>query len=247
VQCLKVRAKELEACTWLDKGLIIPRGIIEQAKKVIESGEVCITFGVGHFALAVHDSLEFATLRSRPIEMPYPPFAEVINEASYAIQHGERLAGDATSFDRGIIAQATKIAASFGTKAIATFPGDGKRPAVIVFPGVPGAMLIVPPMIVEGAALPAATAALMPSALKRTIAALKAHATRHDKDAKAAKNESARINHQGQAKEIRDRIAELMTASQRALPAPAVEAKPARVAKRETIAPASPKSSANMH
>jgi hypothetical protein len=251
VQRLDVDAEELEKCNWIKDGLILPRETIERASKVINAGHVRISFGKGHFAFELYDDLDATRLRSRAIDLRYPDFIPILESASQSLMQGERLPGEATSFNPENIAQAAKIAATLNTKAMATFPGDGKNPGVITFPNVPGAMLIIQPLskFEPSRALHAETAAVLgANGLKRSIAALKAHATRRDKEAKGAKSESVRKLHQEEAQRLRKRIAELQAATVKVLPAPKPPTAEASPSKTETLVSAAPSSTpANIH
>lgn len=248
VQTIPVDPEQAKACTWLDDGgILIPRHVLLRAQS-IPADRAWLGYGKDHPWFILRDCEkeddERFRIRERPLKCAYGlNYVKDLESAAAALASTtERLPGDAATLDRDLITLATKVAKGFGAGSIATYPGDGTKPGVITFPGVPGVMFIIP---MQMAALEAGTARLVgDSALKGTIAALKAHATRHRNAARDAKNEKTKEAEKQMVQQIEQRIAALTNCTKglpapppaKALPAPAPEAK-----KPDTVVPAAAK------
>jgi hypothetical protein len=236
VQSFPATEAELQQCTWLDKGIIIPREIAERARKALPDQPI-VEFGAGQPRLVIRDAKDEVTLRGAPIESAFPDYAKVMTDAGKVLEGGERGPLDATTQDPKLTQLAVKVASCLDSKSINIFQGPTRSGAsVYTFGGAPGVLLLVMPMQAEAEVMPATTARLIgPAGLKGTLAALRAHQTRNLKAAKAEKDPKKKKAAQDLADSFKSRIAALVAASSKALPAPV---SPVKIEKPET--PVSP-------
>jgi hypothetical protein len=88
--------------------------------------------------------------------------------------------------------------------------GELNAPKVFDFVGWPGAVLVILPALVVQKALPLQTAAILDSATRGTLAALRAHVTRNVEWAADATDEAKKAEFEAKAQGFRDRIAAVL-------------------------------------
>jgi len=222
------KVTESKAFKWLDEGVIIPRVLLDRAARALPAdvqqqggGRAFLQFDPVAKRLTFRDSFSEVTLRGVPVDGKFPDYQRVLSAAGASLTTGERTPGEATSFDPKYVGDAMKLAKLYESKSIATYPGDGKDAGIITFAGRANVLYVVMPMRAGGPTLEAGAARLIGApGLSRTIAALRAHATRHTQAAKASKDEKVKAREKAAADELLQRIADLQAATGKALPAP---------------------------
>jgi hypothetical protein len=92
--------------------------------------------------------------------------------------------------------------------------GSTDAPLVFGFDGWPGAVLVVAPMQLATNAVSRETAAIMAPAVKLTLAALRAHATRNHAWAEEATNPRIKADYEAKARGFEERVAKIVAQTQ---------------------------------
>ena len=151
-------------------------------------------------------------------------------------------AGTATAFDAKYIKAAGAMATTIGASGMQLFIQEDNGPTVATFPGQDGAILILMPLRGTPIAISADTAALMPQAMKGTLAALRAHATRTQEALAAPDLDPGQKGPLAtKLASFNERIAAIVAGTTPALPAPdakKAKAAAAKLARAEKLAQA---------
>lgn len=214
---------------WGEKGLLLNRADLDRISKFINKGEAQdleVSYGPGHLHAIVREIGGIATFTLTPNDHPYVQYQRVLDGVK-AFNGGERRPTEATCINPAYMKAAGAVAAVLESTGVFAFMDDADGPCAFTFDGVPGAILLAMPMkpdpAQKAAALPAATVRLLSDgAIKGSIAALKAHATRIRKQidamsaaAKGSKNpvdQSAIGKLAAQERGFLDRASELASA-----------------------------------
>lgn len=185
---------------WLDTGVIIPAdmlaaklAIIDKAQGHLDKGNrpVEIAFADHAQHLEVRDPLGFNVFKVKPIDGTFPDYGQLIGGFGGAFDDVDRGEFQPTAFDPKYLKSVGEIATRLGAKAVLSYTmpddvaKDGKRtpsPTLFTFGGL-GVALVVMPMKAD-APMPDADRFVISSAIKSSVAALRAHETRNRKAAK---------------------------------------------------------------
>jgi hypothetical protein len=203
---------------WLSAGVTVSLDLLKDQLGIIEKlgGEAAIvSYQTGAARVLLSDLREYVTFRSFPVEGEFPNYD--------AMMSGIDLSGHTTLDLASTAYQATyfkgvaDLAKLLGSQSVQVFgsAGDGK-PTLITFPGCPGAVLVLMPLVAETTIAPQ-TARVIGGAVAGTLAALRAHRTRWEK--KLAKLPSSRAI-QKKIEEYDQRIDAIVACTAPALPAP---------------------------
>jgi DNA polymerase III beta subunit-like protein len=204
---------------WGEEGVMLPREDLDRIAKFIGKGtsspDFEISFGKGHPHAVVSEVAGIGTFTVNPINGTYAKYQAVLDTLS-VFNGGERKPTEGVCMNPAYLKSAGAIAAALESPGIYSFMDESSsKPSAFTFEGVAGAVLIVMPMRVAqaAAALPAATARLIgDAAMRGSIAALKAHATRIKKQIEATKDKAEVAKLEAVAKGYTDRAAELTAA-----------------------------------
>jgi len=185
---------------WLDIGVIIPAdmlaaklAIIDKAQSHLEKGNrpVEIAFADGASHLEVRDAQGFNVFKVKQIDGAFPDYVQRMGGFGGAFDDSDRGEFQPTAFDPKYLKSVGDIATRLGAKAVLAYgmPDDiaknGKRsprPSLFTFGGL-GVALVVMPMRTEPV-MHEADRIVLSSAIKSSVAALRAHETRNRKAAK---------------------------------------------------------------
>lgn len=185
---------------WLDAGVIIPAdmlaaklAIIDKAQGHLDKGNrpVEIAFADNAPTLEVRDPLGFNVFKVKPIDGQFPDYGQLIGGFGGAFDDDDRGEFQPTAFDPKYLKSVGDIATKLGAKSVLSYsmPDDvakngerSKRPTLFTFGGL-GVALVVMPMRGEPT-MHEADRIVLSSAIKSSVAALKAHETRNRKAAK---------------------------------------------------------------
>jgi hypothetical protein len=215
---------------WLDDvGVIVDRERLPTVLKLAgtdDGDEVELSFGK-HHPQFVAEVGGWATLKLGKHDGRFPDLSAVIAGGAEALMHEGAVPMEAAGLDPAYVKLAAQIATQLGAPNVRAFTGNSVGASVFTF-GSSAAALYVMPMR-ESAEVSTATVALLAPAVRRTMAALKAHETRLLEAAKDAKPEAA-DELKAKAATFAQRIKALAAeAGDKALPAP--KAKAAKAAK----------------
>jgi hypothetical protein len=227
---------------WLDDvGVIVDRERLPTVLKLAgtdEGDEVELSFGKNHPQF-VAEVGGWATLKLAKHDGRFPDLSAVISGGAEALMHEGAVPMEAAGLDPAYVKLAASIATALGAPNVRAFTGNSVGASVFTF-GNSAAALYVMPMR-DAAQVSTSTVALLAPAVRRTMAALKAHETRLLEAAKSAKPEAA-DELKAKAAAFAQRIKALAVESgDKALPAPkAKAAKPAEGPKVVQLKPATP-------
>jgi hypothetical protein len=220
---LSVEAEEAKLPAWLDKGIIIPAEGLKARLALIEDDEVRIGYAEGAPRLELADKGGGAVFRLSPIDGTYPDYRAVMAGGGDAFLSGNTGDFASVALESQHMKGVADIAKALDCESVRAFAGGDEpgTPRVLTFPSFPGAVLYLMPAKADGRpVLQADTRALLAPALKATVAALKAHATRWHNALKDAKTETARGIARERIAAYGTRIADAIRAEAKGLPAP---------------------------
>ncbi|HXD08173.1 MAG TPA: hypothetical protein VN680_19265 [Burkholderiaceae bacterium] len=206
---------------WVDDvGVIVDRERLPTLLKLAgtaEGDEVELSFGKNHPQL-VADVGGWATLKLGKHDGRFPDLNAVISGGAEALTHEGAVPLEAAGLDPAYVKLAAQISTQLGAKVVRAFTGNSAGVSVFTFADAAAALYIMP--MRDASQVSASTAAILAPAIRRSMAALKAHETRLLEAAKSAKPEAAE-DLKAKAAAFAQRIKALATAAgDRALPAP---------------------------
>jgi hypothetical protein len=204
---------------WLTSGVTISLELLKDQLGIIEKlgGEAAIvSYQTGAARVLLSDPREFVTFRSFPVEGDFPNYDAVLNGIDLSGHTTLDLAS--TAYQATYFKGVADLAKLLGSQSVQVFGSAGNgKPTLITFPGCPGAVLVLMPLVAETTIAPQ-TARVIGGAVAGTLAALRAHRTRWEK--KLAKLPSSRAI-QKKIEEYDQRIDAIVARTAPALPIPA--------------------------
>ena len=206
---------------WLEAGVTISLGLLRDALGLIEKlggDDVVVSYQTDAPRVLLSDPREHVTFRSFPLAGTFPKYDSVLSGID--LSGHTTLDLDSTAYQAAYLKGAADLAKLLGSKSVQVFGAAGEgKPTLVTFPGCPGAVLVLMPLVTETTIAPQ-TARVIGGAIAGTLAALRAHRTRWEK--KLAKLPSSRPI-QKKIEEYDQRIDAIVSRTAPALPAPAHE------------------------
>ena len=205
---------------WGTAGVMIPRAELDRIAKFIGKGTeeepatIEVSYGRNHQHIVISAVGDIGTFKVTPQEGQFVDYRRTVEKVR-AFNGGERKPTEATCINPAYMKAAGAIAATLGSTGVYAFMESGSEPCAFTFHDVPGAVLIQMPIRQDKPekALAVETIRLLgDSAMRGSIAALKAHATRCRKQIEATKDKAEIEKLQTQEKGFLSRAAELQTA-----------------------------------
>jgi hypothetical protein len=217
--------------SWLTAGLLLDAdGLKSRVGLLTKLGssesEVRISFASGAITAELSDKAETARFRIGLQSGTFPDYERILSDRSFASldADGEQAAGDwqPIGINSSFLKQCGELAklleggldksqrSKLGMVVRAFTGGDANAPLVFDFSTWPGALLVVMPVALPSPNIAKETAALLAPALRASLAALRAHATRNTGWAEAATDPGAKAAFEQKAKAFEQRIADLM-------------------------------------
>ena len=204
---------------WLEAGVTISLGLLRDALGLIEKlggDDVVVSYQTEAPRVLLSDPREHVTFRSFPLAGTFPKYDSVLSGID--LSGHTTLDLDSTAYQAAYLKGAADLAKLLGSKSVQVFGAAGEgKPTLVTFPGCPGAVLVLMPLVTETTIAPQ-TARVIGGAIAGTLAALRAHRTRWEK--KLAKMPSSRAI-QKKIEEYDQRIDAIVSRTAPALPAPA--------------------------
>ena len=235
--------KEGGTPAWLSGGIILSnRGLrarLSLMQKVSEARDVRVGFAKGADAAELSDTVRNCIFKMPTVAGEYPDYEAVIGAQSFVVLDDDgraqakewqpvginsRFLKDCADVAKQLEAGLDREERSVGGMVIRAFNGgDSTMPMIFDFSTWPGAILVVMPARLASNSTSKETAQLLAPAVKLTVAALRAHATRWQ--VKADESDGAeKVAAQAKADEFRARVDAIL----KLVPAsfPQVSAKP---------------------
>ncbi|MCG5243959.1 hypothetical protein MCW82_29735, partial [Azospirillum doebereinerae] len=235
---------------WLDQGVTLAAGGLKARLALLaEAGPmVRATYSAGRPRLELADALHHTAFQVSVIEPAFPDYRKMIGKSAggfSAEDHGDFVP---TGFKVEMLKGVAEIAKLLGGKdaRVGIYARDPASPAIVTFPAQPGALLYALPVAIN-TTMAEQTAAILAPGIRGTLAALRAHQTRHAKAAADKKaTPEARATAQAKAEEYAQRISNVVARSGGidSLPAPAAPTAPEAPAKPPKAKPAAPRTPA---
>jgi len=231
---------------WLDQGVTLTaQGLKARLALLADAGPmVRATYSAGQPRIELADPLHHTAFQVGVVEARFPDYRKMIGTMAggfTAEDHGDFIP---TGFAGEMLKGVAEIAKLLGGKdaRVGIYARDPASPAIVTFPAQPGVLLYALPVAIN-VKLADQTAAILAPGIRGTLAALRAHQTRH---AKAATDKTAtpeaRATAEAKAKEYAERIRNVVERSGGidSLPAPTAPAEPAKPPKAAKTAKAKP-------
>jgi hypothetical protein len=222
------------APAWLEDGVLLPAAELKPLLALLarrtDGGRFRLGWAPELPKAEIADHVGDTTFRVAVIADSFPPYEPVIANAADAVDGGERAPLDSTAFEAKHLKAAAELQKVIGARGVHALLGGTGSPSLFTFAGRPGVALYIATLVGAGAAIEAATAAILAPGLKATLAALKAHQTRAAQKAEAESDATERQRLEARAAEFADRIAAIITGAGLTLPAPEGEAAVAETA-----------------
>jgi hypothetical protein len=241
--------------SWLKAGLMLDRGDLKKRVSMLatieEASVVLISYSAGARRAELADPERSAVMQV-PIANParFPPYDQVLTEASFTTlrEDGEDDTKDwqAVGFNSRSLRYCGDIAKILETglpkdqrpkegMVIRAFGGQDGAPKAFDFPQAPGIILVMQPIPAGYLPIPAETATLLAPgltpALKLTVAALRAHATRWKQRALEAEDSSDKQAAMDKAVSFQARVDAVLARApsmQAQIEGPSIEPEPAK-------------------
>ena len=207
---------------WLGKGITVPLALFREQLMMIEKlggDSAVISYGTGAPRLLLSDPHDNVTFRLFPVEGDFPAYDGMF--ASINLSSRETLDLESTGYQAAYLKGVADLAKLLESPTVQVFGAGDDKPTLIMFPGCPGAVLaLMPVMGLRDQALAPQQARILNPAITGTIGALRANRTRTM--ARLEKMPNNRLL-QKKIEDYDQRINTLITRTQpqTALPAPA--------------------------
>ncbi|MGH6967544.1 MAG: hypothetical protein ACREEN_00365 [Stellaceae bacterium] len=212
--------------SWLEKGLIVAGEGLKAKLALIDSSDpgdsplARIGYATRQAKASLEDVGGDLTMKCAIIDGQFPDYDRVIAGSRATFEGGERAPLDSASFATAKMKGVGEIGTMLGAAAVhviqAANPTD---PSVVTFDEVPGVALYLMPFT-AGAAVAPETAAIIAPGLRGSIAALKAHKTRAEADAKRAKDPRDKAAAEARVTSYNARISAILIGTGKQLPPP---------------------------
>lgn len=214
---------------WLEPGIIIQaEGLKPRLALLAADGDLTIRVehSAGNPRVTLTDVLKTVVFRQPVVDAAFPDYRQLVGTFADTFTPEQPLDFKPVGFKAGLLKGAAELAKILCGKEdlLAVYANEASGAAAVTFPACPGALLYMmsqraPETMAE------ATSAILTPAIRGTLAALRAHQTRHLRAAQDAAGEAERGAAKAKADEIGQRIAAILhrTRFAEALPAPAAE------------------------
>lgn len=220
--------------SWLTAGIIVSADAMKKRLQLImgmsDNRMIKITHTAGSGFVLLSDEDDAAVFKVDVIRGPYPDYTAKIGADSFAVLDADGQPQGREWETIGINSQYLKHCGDIAKLLDAGLPkkernkagmivrafnsGKPTAPLIFDFSTWPGAILVMLPARGADQVTHRATAALMAPAVKLTLAALRAHATRQLAWAEAATDPIIKADHEAKAAEFVRRVAEIVTRTQ---------------------------------
>jgi hypothetical protein len=211
---------------WARTGVIVSREMLAESLALLgKVGEgVFLKFGENMHHVELSDALGQFKCSISVVGGDYPKYQQVINSQSGALCAVDRAALESASIDPAYLKGAGALAQVLEAEAVTPFIGSSKEAVVFSINAVWPTMLYVMPKLGSNQKLQVNESQLRlvgPTALKGTLAALRAHHTRCKQSLSGQKSDKERAAVEAKMAGIQARIDAVLAASAKPLPAPA--------------------------
>ena len=214
----------VEMPDWLDAGVIIPAEALKPRVSLIEKLEnttAIIGFAKNAPKLLVSDPREDCVFKMNPVMSQFPEYQRMIEASTPSFSREVSADFVPVGYDAAYLKDVGALAKLLESENVRVYSSTETAPSVIVFDSAPGVVLYLMPKLVKSPLAPQ-TARVLAAPIKGTLAALRAHQTRHEQRLNGAATEAERNEILDKIEEYKKRIAAVIAnASPAALPAPA--------------------------
>lgn len=213
-------SKEETLPGWLADGVTVSIELLKEQLAMIEKvgGEnAVVSYQTSASQLLLSDPHNRVTFRTFPVADKFPDYGNVLSGIDLSARTTVDL--ESTGYQAGYLRGVADLAKVLGSMSVQIFASAGVgKPTLIIFPGMPGATLVLMPLVEEAPApIHQSTMRVLAGPIAGTLAALRAHRTRWEK--KLAKSPSSRAI-QKKIEEYDQRIDAIIGRTAQALPAP---------------------------
>jgi hypothetical protein len=207
---------------WLAAGVTVSLQLFKEQLAMLEkvgADDAIVSYQTNAPNLLLSDPHNRVTFRTFPVAEAFPVYDNMFSGIDLSARTTVDL--DSTGYQVGYLKGVADLAKVLQSRSVQIFASSGEgKPTLITFPGRPGAVLVLMPLISEDAAIPQSTMRVIAGPIAGTLAALQAHRTRWEK--KLAKLPTSRPI-QRKIAEYDQRIDAIVGRTAPALPAPEVD------------------------
>jgi hypothetical protein len=211
--------KEETLPSWLADGVTVSLDLLKEQLTMLEkvgAEDAVVAYQTQAPRLQLSDPHNRVTFRTFPVADKFPVYDNVFSGIDLSARTTVDL--ESTGYQAGYLKRVADLAKVLGSSTVQIFASSGAgKPTLIVFPGRPGAALVLMPVNTEDVAIAQPTMRVLAGPIAGTLAALRAHRTRWEK--KLAKMPSSR-SIQKKIEEYDQRIDAIVGRTAPALPAP---------------------------
>lgn len=220
-----------EIPSWLSSGVLLSnadlKARVSLLLKLQDSRDVRVSYAKGAAHAELSDALKASVLRVPVVAQEYPNYEVAVRSETFATLDGDgevtgkewepiginsqylKHCGDIAKVLEAGLAKEDRSKTGMVVRAF-NASGDATAPLVFDFSSWPGAILVMMPARLATNEVSQETAALLAPAVRASIAALRAHATRWIQRAEATESETEKAAALAKSQTFQDRVAELM-------------------------------------
>lgn len=204
---------------WLGGGVTLSLDLLKEQLAMLEkigAENAVIAYQTNAPRLMLSDPHEVVSFRTLPVADKFPVYGNVFSDIDLSARTTVDL--ESTGYQAGYLKGVADLAKLLESNTLQIFASSGPgKPTLIIFPGRPGAALVLMPVVSEDVQITQATMRVIAGPIAGTLAALRAHRTRWEK--KLAKLPTSRPI-QKKIAEYDARIDAIVGRTAPALPAP---------------------------
>jgi hypothetical protein len=204
---------------WLAGGVTLSLDLLKEQLVMLEkvgAENAVIAYQTNAPRLILSDPHEVVSFRTLPVADKFPVYGNVFSDIDLSARSTVDL--ESTGYQAGYLKGVADLAKVLESNTVQIFASSGPgKPTLIIFPGRPGAALVLMPLINEDVQIAQPTMRVLAGPIAGTLAALRAHRTRWEK--KLAKLPTSRPI-QKKIAEYDERINAIVGRTAPVLPAP---------------------------
>ena len=163
---------------WLAEGVTLPLHLLKEQLAMLDKiGEIAVvSYQTEAPRVLLSDLHEHVTFRLLPVSGKFPQYDRLLDSIDLSARTMVDL--ESTSYQASYLKGAADLAKLLDSRSVQVFGSRAEgKPTLITFPGCPGAVLLLMPLVSEDTIAPQ-TAKLLAGPIAGTVAALRAHRTR---------------------------------------------------------------------
>jgi hypothetical protein len=168
---------------WLADGVTVSLQLFKEQLTMLEkvgADDAIVSYQTNAPQLLLSDPHNRVTFRTFPVAEAFPVYDKMFSGIDLSARTTVDL--ESTGYQVGYLKGVADLAKVLESRSVQVFASSGEgKPTLITFPGRPGAVLVLMPLISEDVTIPQQTMRVLSGPIAGTLAALRAHHTRWEK------------------------------------------------------------------